>query len=372
MAKTKIRIAIIGGGLAGTAVPNALVRSGNLDGSGPEAGTIIIDLGGKGDPGVGVHRASLFREVLSSLPPDRLHASKKLTSITRQEAEDGAIQASLDDGTVEHFDAVIGADGIFSSVRNHVPDGADAALEEHSPSPAGFWDCTALVPFEKAKSRLGEQYFEVDRLYGWMGDGAFIMHDLLDARKTVQCVMSMVEKDPSPTPAKDRKRPVTRELLNKALHAWLDGPITNGVIDMNLMCYSRWEQKSTPTYASGRVCIVGDAAHATSPWQGAGAGQAFENAVVLGALLGGINITRATDLAAAFKEFDAVRRPRCQQVIDSSRGTGVIMCGREPDVGLDPDRMRAALAGHWSFIFSLDLDGHKADALERMKEFLLE
>ncbi|KAK3380563.1 hypothetical protein B0T24DRAFT_522254, partial [Lasiosphaeria ovina] len=68
--------------------------------------------------------------------------------------------------------------------------------------------------------------------------------------------------------------------------------------------YSQWEHKSTPKYARGRVYIVGDAAHATTPGQGAGVGQAFEDAAVLGALFG--SVARPEDIDAAFKAFDAV------------------------------------------------------------------
>lgn len=103
-----------------------------------------------------------------------------------------------------------------------------------------------------------------------------------------------------------------------------------------------------------------------TPWQGAGAGQAFEDVTVLGALLG--RATSAKGVEAAFRAYDAVRRPRCQQVIDSSRGTGQIMCGRGKDVGLDPDGLRSALAARWDFIFALDLEAHKQEALEKIGE----
>jgi len=131
--------------------------------------------------------------------------------------------------------------------------------------------------------------------------------------------------------------------------------------------YSQYDHKSTPTYARGSVCIVGDAAHATSPWQGAGAGQAFEDAVILETLFRKVQSRR--DIEAAFKAFDAVRRPRGQQVIDSSRGTGKILTGSDEAVGLDPDKMRAALGPRWAFIMSLNLNEHKKEALQKMDEY---
>ncbi|RYP35056.1 hypothetical protein DL767_003961 [Monosporascus sp. MG133] len=361
-----LRIAIIGGGLAGATLANALVHIPHIDiqiyesapsfsergaavglgtnaqqalehvlpgrkddllkragavpmnctrsvvGSGPYAGQTIFDLSGA-DPGMIVHRASLLRELVAPLPKDSLHTNKKLAAINRIPDMD-AVEVVFEDGTVERFDAVIGADGIFGSVRSYVlQDDAD----QFAASPAGFWDCRNLVPLERAKAVLGEELFELDRQYGWVGDGGFL-----------------------------------------TLSGWLNGPIAKGMIE--------WEHKATPNYASGIVCIIGDAAHATTPWQGSGAAMAFEDAMVLKELLG--NVTTSADIKAAFKAYDAVRRPRCQRVIDSSRETGLIFCGQHADAGLDPEKLRALLAPRWDFIYGLDMSAHKQEALHKFRE----
>lgn len=134
-----------------------------------------------------------------------------------------------------------------------------------------------------------------------------------------------------------------------------------------LVGYYNLEHKYTPSYADGAVCIVGDAAHAVTPWQGSGTGQAFEDAAVLGYLCGGIS-TRA-DVRAAFKAFDAVRRTRCERVVHSSTETGRIMCGLSSDVGMNVDEMKKALEPRWEFIHAFDMDAHKQEALEKLREF---
>lgn len=184
---------------------------------------MVFDIAGAGDPGVVIHRASLLRELLAPLPKEILHANKKLTDISH-EGDD--IRLTFNDGEVGLFDAVIGADGIFGKVREHVV----GDQVEYKASPGGFWDCRILVPFEKARETIGHEFFELDRQYGWMGNDAFIMHDVLENRKMVQVVICGVEKDHP----KDRKRPLTRELLNQTLSGWLDGPIAKGVIDVSL------------------------------------------------------------------------------------------------------------------------------------------
>jgi salicylate hydroxylase len=167
--------------------------------------------------------ASLLRELLAPLPKDILHPNKKLTEIDESE---GGVSITFEDGTVSQFDAVIGADGIFGAVRNHVVSDHDG---DFSASPGGFWDCRVLVPFDVAKATLGEELFKLDRQYGWLGDGAFIMHDVLENGTLVQLVISAVERDPP----KDRKRPLTLDMLNSTLNGWMDGPIAKGVIDVS-------------------------------------------------------------------------------------------------------------------------------------------
>ncbi|OTB10393.1 hypothetical protein K445DRAFT_371144 [Daldinia sp. EC12] len=410
---SEFRVAIIGGGLAGASLANALIRVPRVDvhvfesapafsergaavglskpsqlaldqilpsgpdllskagavpmnssrvilGSGPEAGTVVYDIAADGSA-VNVHRASLLRELLAPLPKEGLHPNKKLTTINAKESE---VEITFQDGTVYQFDAVIGADGIFSTVREHVLHGV-ATDEQLHPSPAGFWDCRNVVPFEKAKETLGEKYFEVDRQHSWVGEGAFIMHGVLENRTMVQCVISGIEKDPSAS--RDRKRPLTREMLRDSLSSWLGGPIADGMISLvcdqpDLSRYLQWDHKSTPTYARGRICLVGDAAHATTPWQGSGAGLAIEDAMILGTLFA--NISSPDEISAAFEAYDVVRRPRGQRLIDSSRETGKILCGES---GLRADELRGLLAPRWDFIFGLDMESHKREALDELR-----
>lgn len=289
---TPIRIAIIGGGLAGATLANALVQipqiqilvyesaptfsergaavglsanaqqalehvfsnTGSQDtytkdllsragavpmnssrvmlGSGPLAGTMLADMSGAGDPGLVVHRASLLRELLAPLAAidGVLHANKELSHL-QQKGE--KTHVTFQDGTAETFDAVIGADGLFSTVRDYVLEDHDP--QKHVASPAGFWDCRVLVPYEKAKAIIGPEHFEADRQFAWIGDDAFILHDILEHRTTVQCIISAVEEEQSLSDitARNRKRPLTREFLTKTLHKWLNGPIAKGIIDVS-------------------------------------------------------------------------------------------------------------------------------------------
>ena len=97
------------------------------------------------------------------------------------------------------------------------------------------------------------------------------------------------------------------------------------------------------TYVRGRVCISGDAAHASAPYHGAGAGFCIEDAAVLAALLDIArqkqdirdNISKSNLLRAALDTYDAVRRERNQWLVESSRYVGEMYEWRDPEIGRD-------------------------------------
>jgi 2-polyprenyl-6-methoxyphenol hydroxylase-like FAD-dependent oxidoreductase len=69
-----------------------------------------------------------------------------------------------------------------------------------------------------------------------------------------------------------------------------------------------------PVWHRGRVLLLGDAAHATSPSAGQGASLAVEDAVVLARCL-----RDSRDHRTAFERFEAERRPRVERVVAYSR-----------------------------------------------------
>jgi salicylate hydroxylase len=86
--------------------------------------------------------------------------------------------------------------------------------------------------------------------------------------------------------------------------------------------WALFDMLPAPTYYAGHVVLLGDAAHASTPHQGAGAGQALEDAFILSVLLGDEKTRSAGDIPTAFRAYDAVRRPRSQRVVSTSRAAG--------------------------------------------------
>lgn len=81
--------------------------------------------------------------------------------------------------------------------------------------------------------------------------------------------------------------------------------------------YPVFDMRHLPQWHSGRVVLLGDAAHAVSPHAGQGASMAIEDAVVLAACLD------ATPLPAqAFSAFQTLRQDRVEHIVKISRRIG--------------------------------------------------
>jgi 2-polyprenyl-6-methoxyphenol hydroxylase-like FAD-dependent oxidoreductase len=80
-----------------------------------------------------------------------------------------------------------------------------------------------------------------------------------------------------------------------------------------------------PPWHQGHVLLVGDAAHATTPHVGYGAGLAIEDAVVLGELA-----ARIDDVETLFTEFTARRYERCRVILEGSVAIGDLELAEAP------------------------------------------
>ncbi|NUW46087.1 FAD-dependent monooxygenase [Nonomuraea rhodomycinica] len=92
------------------------------------------------------------------------------------------------------------------------------------------------------------------------------------------------------------------------------------------------------SYVSGRVALLGDAAHALTPDLGQGAAQALEDAVTLTALLGS-----GGEVEEALARYDRARRPRAQQVVRASAQVGRVIQLRNPLAAAVRDTLAALL-----------------------------
>lgn len=145
-----------------------------------------------------------------------------------------------------------------------------------------------------------------------------------------------------------------------------------------------FDHPDTPTYYKSLVCLLGDIAHASGPHQGAGAGQALEDALILTHALGKLHTSlppevrntpspeRARAIEAAFRAYDEIRRPRAQKQVMTARECGEIYNLRDPKTGADlsmEDVLRL-LNGRFEWLWKHDLEADVRAVEERTAELL--
>ena len=132
--------------------------------------------------------------------------------------------------------------------------------------------------------------------------------------------------------------------------------------------WALFDHSPAPSYYADHVAIMGDAAHASTPFQGAGAGQCLEDAFILSSLLADAQIQSAADIPKAFKAYDAIRRPRSQKVVTTSRTAGEIFFHAGPD-GDDYEKIRQNLLQRMKWIWDEDMNKQLEKAQGLLQEY---
>jgi salicylate hydroxylase len=112
------------------------------------------------------------------------------------------------------------------------------------------------------------------------------------------------------------------------------------------------------TFHKGRVCLVGDAAHASTPHQGSGAGMCIEDGYILANLVK--DAKNVGDLERAFNAFDQVRRERTQKVVTTSKEAGMMY--EFELLGDDLDKIQDSFLHRMGWIWNVDFDQELARA----------
>ena len=161
--------------------------------------------------------------------------------------------------------------------------------------------------------------------------------------------------------------PAIRELSEKLpeqLHKW-------AIFDMG--------DNPPGTYSRGRICLAGDAAHASSPFHGAGACFGVEDALVLITVLreamkvlhqSNESTQKRDVISAAFDAFSAVRLERCQWLVRSSREMGDIYEWRHPDTARDGEKIKAEFERRFRKVWDFDVDAMITEAQAECKHRL--
>jgi len=259
-----------------------------------------------------VHRADLQAALLAQVnenPDVELRLGCQFEDVTRHARGLTVVQRQGLSRRQDVATALIGADGIWSSVRHHL-------FPEVQPQFSGLiaWRGTL------AATALPREY-TAPRVQLWMGPNAHLVAYPISGGRQVNVVAIVTGtwNRPgwsAPGEANEIKQffassrwPATARMLASAVDEW-----------------KRWALFTVPDdgeWHEGQIALLGDAAHAMLPFAAQGAGMAIEDAAVLAKSLSE-GASDAAGVAAALKKYARQRRGRVAKMQRLARRQGRI------------------------------------------------
>lgn len=222
------------------------------------------------------------------------HQWISLATIDESEATLGRkVSVRFSDGTSGAFDLVVGADGYRSRTRQQVfPDAPGPQFTGQS-----GWRYNFPRPPEVTCLRAFE---------GPLGFGLTPLSESL---------MYMFVTTPEPGNPRYDPRELASSMRSKLTVVPKDiAALRDQIVEDSEVVYRplEWLFLEGPWH-KGRVVLIGDAAHATTPHLGQGAGMAIEDSIVLAD-----ELARGTAIEAVLPAFQARRHDRCRYIVESS------------------------------------------------------
>ena len=241
----------------------------------------------------------IMRPVLHRIMQDEVRALaipvRLGLTVTSLESVGDAVDVTFSDGTHGSYGLVIGADSVFSRVREL----AFPHMGPAKPTGQGCWRISIRKPPEQD---MGEFYFGSANPCGITicGDDAVYLFLL--------------------TPHESRDKHFTDDELFTRMQEHLApfggnaGWIRDNMTPADWINYRPLTAAIQPKpWYNGRVVLLGDAVHATTPHLASGAGMAVESGIALAE-----ELARADSVDAALLAYQERRFDRCKDVVDSS------------------------------------------------------
>ena len=248
---------------------------------------------------------AIMRPVLANILAEATRASGTNVHLgctfTTIEQDEGGVEVGFTDGQRRRYDLVIGADGLYSKLRE--------AVFPQAPKPrySGQAVWRAVLPRPP----------EINTATMWMGPQ--VKPGVNPVSKT-EMYLFVTEPRPDNTHVDPAQFP---ELL-RALLADFSAPTLRAIRAQigsdSQIVFRPLEALLMPRpWFKGRVVLIGDTVHATTPHLASGACIGIEDALVLAEELG-----RGTNVPAALAAFEARRWERCRMVVENSLRLGEI------------------------------------------------
>jgi len=252
----------------------------------------------QGIEGATAHRADLLDVLAAAVP-----LGARCVSVAT--AGDSA-EATFADGSTAEADVIVGADGIHSAVRT-------ALFGPDAPRFTGKICYRSVIPAAAVRGTpLAADNGQ------WLGPHGTIVLYPLRGEELINVVCHY--DDESYRHESWVARCEGAEVLERYA-GWHESLLRLFAAGDTWYKWALYDRDPIPAWTSGRVTLLGDAAHPMLPYLGQGACQAIEDGVVLATALSAPEA--AADPAAALGRYERTRRPRASRVVLTARARGV-------------------------------------------------
>lgn len=299
----------------------------------------------------GMHRADLLNVLAASLPPGTARTGHRCTGF--EQSSDAAL-LKFANGEAAEADVVIAADGIHSALQKYV-------VEPKPPEYSGVRAYRGLI----ARDKLPEWREAAHQV--WMGNGKhFIVYPVRGGR-----LLNYVGFVPSKNAAAESWSAIgDRDELASSFGEF--DPHVVQLLEMVETCFwwGLYDRKPLQSWTTGRLALLGDAAHAMLPHLGQGANQAIEDGVALAVLLEG---RKPADVPDILPQYEKLRRVRTDVIQAEARKNGLRYDSKYESLE-QRDREIAHLAAFRRSLFDYDVEeaalAHLAQSRHSADEFM--
>jgi len=290
-----------------------------------------------------MHRQQMVAILEKNLPAScTVHLGKQLLVYTDPEQQDGSMTSPIElkfaDGTRVTTDVLIGADGIRSAVRKAFfeaasvdqSDGNKIDLKQYIEATfTGMTIYRCLFPAETLR-RESPENLTLREMASYHGKGRALVTYPVAEGTMINC--AAVICDPSLIWTRYEGNWVSSATRDELVGLFDDFESDPRTVVKFFEQSSKWALhvvKPLPFCTRNRVALIGDACHATTPHFGAGAGQAIEDAFVLGRLIAH-PLTSLSRIPDALHIYEEVRFPIARDVAKLSLSSGWMYSFMEP------------------------------------------
>lgn len=253
-----------------------------------------------------IHRGILQQILINELHHNKIHLNKRLKTLVQTE---NRVHLKFEDGCTTDADIVIGADGIRSAVRK--------SIMGEIPLRYSGQTCWRGISKLSLSAEMKSNSYEI---WGNEGGSRFGMVPISDNEVYFFATFQ------TEAGGKDEVGKVKRKLLS-IYSKFGDVPkqIIEARLEENIIRSDIYDFKPISQWWKGRVVLIGDAAHATTPNLGQGGCQAVEDAYVLAQCLKENSIPEN-----AFKQFQNIRFEKAAHVVNLSWTLGSLTNIKNP------------------------------------------